>query len=201
MALVVLAALVIAGYIGFKAIKTITYPDLKLDTPPAGYQQVVEEQFEEIKKQFESTEEGGSLDAFYMVADGSEQIFIAHLSADGITLISFGGSDDPPETEDLSEMEDYVNRNRAMLQEELEREYSTASLDAETLVIEAVRLEKDGYCGIHVGANVPLGEEALLQDRILFFKDGITYVAAVQNVSGASNADKVQYLLQNLYFE
>jgi hypothetical protein len=201
-AIAIFLALALTGFIGYRAIKSATYPDLKLDAPPAGYEQVTGSQFEDIAKQFEIEEgEGSSLDAFYYAGDGTEQIFLAHIRSGEITLVHFGSSDDPPETEDPKEMQKYIDSNRSMLERELDSEYSKASLEAETLLIEAVQLEKDGFCGIRVNASMQLGEITLLQDRLIFFKDAVTYIVAVQNTSGASNDDGVQYLLQNLYFE
>ncbi|MBN2026089.1 MAG: zinc ribbon domain-containing protein [Actinobacteria bacterium] len=197
----VLLALALTGFIGYKAIKTATYPDLVLDAPPDGYQQVTGQQFDDIAEQFEIAEEDTSLDAFYFAGDGSDQIFLAHAVSGEITLVSFGSNDEPPETEDLAEMERYINGNRSLLERELEKEYGRLSLDAETLLMEAVQLEREGLCGIRINASIYYGETTMLQDRLLFFRDQVTYIAAVQNLSDESNDEGVQYLLENLYFE
>lgn len=198
----IILALALTGFIGYRAIKTATYPDLVLDAPPEGYQQVTGQQFEDVAEQFEIEEgEGSSLDAFYFAGDAADQIFIAHFSSGEITLISFGGDDDPPETEDLAEMERYIDSNRYLIEKEMESEYSKLPVDAETLIIEAVQLEKGGFCGIRIGASIEYDETTMLQDRLVFYRDQITYVAATQNMSGESNDEGVQYLLENLYFE
>ncbi|RJP34293.1 MAG: zinc ribbon domain-containing protein [Actinobacteria bacterium] len=199
--LAVLLALTVVGYTAFRLIKTVTYPDLKLDAPPAGFEQVTGAQFKEIERQFESEEEGASLDAFYCTSDGSNQIFIMHVLAEEITLISIGGGDTPPETGDLQEMKEYINSNRSAMEDELEKEYGRISAEAENLLIDAVKLEKAGYCGIHVCVSVKYGERTILQDRIILYRDGVTYVAAIQDMNGESNDEGLQHLMENLYFE
>jgi len=200
-AVAVFLALALIGYISYRAIKTATYPDLVLEAPPAGYQQVTGEQFEDIAEQFELEEEGTNLDAFYFEDGGTGQIFLIHAVSGEITLISFGGNDTPPETEDLAEMKRYINDNRLTLERELEDTYSRLSLEAETLLMKAVKLEREGLCGIRVNASINYGEVTLLQDRLIFYQDQVTYIVAVQNTSGESNDDGVQYMLENLYFE
>lgn len=197
---VILIVLAVVAFIGYKVIRHYNHQVLVLGETPSGYERMSGEELKDAEERFEASEEGGSLDAVYL-SGGRRSIFIAHYVSNEVQILAFGSGGDPPETHDIEEMRRFIYENRDELERELEATYREVSPGMETTVIEPVQLASDGFCGIHIGARATMGEDEYVQDRLLFYKDGNTYLAAAQNFSGESNDIEVEYLLQNLHFE
>ena len=204
MILIAIFCLLAVGYITYKTVRHIAHPDLKLDNPPAGYEQLTGEQFEELIADFKEAEPDTALDAFYVGGDGYRQIFIAHQNTKNVVIFRFGESGLPPDTKDSGEMASFVMENRIEIEEGLRDTYENVGAKSESISIisiDSFQLENDGSCGIHTTARIQRSDDTLVQDYLLIYRNDIAYGATAQNQLGESNSDEVEYLLQNLYFE
>lgn len=199
--LIAVVVFVLTGLIGYKIAMTVQKRILKLDAPPDGYEQLVGERFEEISASFKETEPQTVLESFYEGDGGYRQIIIAHESVREVAIFGSSQIGSPPMTKDLEEMKYFVKENIGEIEEDLQEMYADFGAECDILVIEAIQLDRDGFCGVHASIKVPRSQNTLVQDLIQIYRDGVVYGVTAQNQLGEVNDDEVEYLIENLYFE
>lgn len=187
----VIAALAIVVAIGVIAYFTMGgSPTVKLPTPP-GWEPAGEEMFEKYETLI--SEGGVELTIDYLFSDGSLSNSVAIVHGNYLLMQT-------PESDELEDVKAFYEQHREEIMDEIEAGYGGQGISYEVEEYEVVELAC-GSAALRVRITLRSVGAAVVQDYLIFIKDGTEYTALVTLTGLVGGEEEMDFLIDNISFK